>query len=46
MATTTEEAATAAIPVDGMDDETHSGASRTDGEVSQSRTQVSINVGQ
>ena len=42
---TTEEAVTAAIPVDGMDDETHSGASRTDGEVSQSSTAVSETTG-
>ena len=41
---TTEEAVTAAIPVDGMDDETHSGASRTDGEMSQSGTQSSTAV--
>ena len=41
---TTEAAVTAAIPVDGMDDETHSGASRTDGEVSQSGTQSSTAV--
>lgn len=30
--------------VDGMDDETHSGASRTDGEMSQSGTQSSTAV--
>lgn len=41
---TTEAAVTAAIPVDGMDDETHSGASRTDGEMSQSGTQSSTVV--
>lgn len=41
---TTEAAVTAAIPVDGMDDETHSGASRTDGEMSQSGTQSSTAV--
>ncbi len=41
---TTEEAVTAAIPVDGMDDETHSGASRTDGEMSQGGTQSSTAV--
>ena len=41
---TTEAAVTAAVPVDGMDDETHSGASRTDGEVSQSGTQSSTAV--
>ena len=41
---TTEEAVTAAIPVDGMDDEPHSGASRTDGEMSQSGTQSSTAV--
>ena len=41
---TTEAAVTAAIPVDGMDDETHSGASRTDGEVAQSGTQSSTAV--
>ena len=41
---TTEAAVTAAVPVDGMDDETHSGASRTDGEMSQSGTQSSTAV--